>query len=248
MLIILSPAKSLDFDSKYKYSSTSNPYFESETTKLINDLKKFSLQDLATIMSLSQNLAKLNYERFKNFNTSPQAPAILAFNGDVYEGLDKKIYGENEFNYAQNNILILSGLYGILRPLDLIRPHRLEMGTNFSKYNFLVKNLYEFWQKKVTDKINHHQSKIIINLASNEYFKALDSKLIKKNIINIFFQEIRSNKYTTIALNSKKARGLMTNFAIINHLAKPDDLKKFSQENYKFNTKLSNTNNWYFTR
>lgn len=248
MLIILSPAKSLDFTSKYDHPSPTQPYFASDTKKLINDLKKFSPQDLADLMELSQNLAQLNYERFQNFAANPQAPAILAFNGDVYEGLAKEAYGPKEFNYAQNNILILSGLYGILRPLDLIKPHRLEMGTNFSQNNFLVKNLYEFWQKKVTTKINEYNHEILINLASNEYFKAIDLKLINKKIINIFFQEKKSAKYTTIAINSKKARGLMTNFAITHHLDSPNDLKKFSQENYKFNATLSNDNNWYFTR
>ncbi|MFM6973455.1 MAG: YaaA family protein, partial [Alphaproteobacteria bacterium] len=168
--------------------------------------------------------------------------------GDVYDGFDKKNFQPKDYDFAQNHLLILSGLYGLLRPLDLIQAHRLEMGTDFKKFNFLVKNLCEFWQDKITEMLNKNPQETIINLASQEYFKAVNSKKINKKIIEINFKEKKQGQYKVVGINSKKARGLMANFIIKNKITKPTELQKFKLDNYHFNQELSSKENWVFTR
>ena len=248
MLIILSPAKSLDFETKFQHPKPSNAIFEAEKNQLIANLKKFSCKNIQDLMAISENLSDLNFQRYQNFENQPLRPAILAFDGDVYDGIDKKNYCEKDFDFAQKNILILSGLYGLLKPLDLIKPYRLEMGTNFKNLDFFIKNLYEFWEDKIIEEINKNPSKIIINLASQEYFSAINSRKINKEIIEIIFQENKDGIFKTIGINSKKARGLMTNFIIKNKISNPQDLKKFCEVNYRFNQAISNDEKWYFTR
>ena len=247
-LIILSPAKSLDFTTNFKCSNSTKPIFQKETATLVENLKKLSVDDLENLMSISKKLGELNHERFQNFQKNPERQAILAFDGDVYDGIDKKNYDEKDFNFAQNHVVILSGLYGILRPLDSIKPYRLEMGTNFKNFNFFIKNLYEFWNEKITQEINKNPAKIIVNLASQEYFSAINFSQINKKIIEIIFQEKKNGILKTIGINSKKARGLMTNFAIKNKISDPLNLQEFCEENYRFNPTISSNDKWFFTR
>ncbi len=248
MLIVLSPAKTLDFSSDFKCTTTTKPIFQNETSQLVDHLKKITVDNLQELMSISKKLGELNYQRFQDFQKNPERQAILAFDGDVYDGIDKKNYNEKDFNFAQNHVVILSGLYGLLRPLDSIKPYRLEMGTNFKNFNFFIKNLYDFWSEKITQEINQNPAKIIINLASQEYFSAINSSQINKKIIEIIFQEKKNGTLTTIGINSKKARGLMTNFAIKNKISNPQNLQDFCEENYQFDSSLSNSKKWFFTR
>ena len=248
MLIVLSPAKSLDFESNFKCLVATKPIFQKETLILTENLKRLASNDLQELMAISKKLGDLNYQRFQNFQNNQERQAILAFDGDVYDGIDKKNYDEKDFNFAQKHILILSGLYGLLKPLDLIKPYRLEMGTNFKNMDFFIKNLYEFWEDKIIQEINKNPAKIIINLASQEYFSAINSNKINKEIIEIIFQEKKDGIFKTIGINSKKARGLMTNFVIKNKIFDPQKLQKFCEENYRFNSTISNNQKWYFTR
>ncbi len=248
MLIVLSPAKSLDFDTKFNCPNSTKPRFQNETSLLIENLKHLTSDDLQKLMAISEKLGDLNYQRFQDFKNNIERQAILAFDGDVYDGIDKEKYREKDFNFAQEHVVILSGLYGLLRPLDLIKPHRLEMGTDFKNIKFFIKNLYDFWGEKIISEINKNPAKIIVNLASQEYFFAINSNKINKKIIEIIFQEKKDGTMKTIGINSKKARGLMTNFAIKNNIIDPQNLQKFHEENYRFNPSLSDDKKWFFTR
>jgi cytoplasmic iron level regulating protein YaaA (DUF328/UPF0246 family) len=248
MLIVLSPAKSLDFTTNFKCSIATKPIFPNETSLLVNNLKKLTIENLQDLMSISKKLGELNYQRFQDFQKTLERQAILAFDGDVYDGIDKKNYHEKDFDFAQKHLVILSGLYGLLRPLDSIKPYRLEMGTNFKDIKFFIKNLYEFWEDKIAQEINQNPAKIIVNLASQEYFSAINSKKINKKIIEINFQEKKNGVLKTIGINSKKARGLITNFAIKNKISNPQNLQEFNEENYRFNPSLSSNEKWFFIR
>ena len=248
MLIVLSPAKTLDFSSDFKCTTTTKPIFQNETSQLVDHLKKITVDNLQELMSISKKLGELNYQRFHDFQKNPERQAFLAFDGDVYDGIDKKNYHEKDFDFAQKHVVILSGLYGILRPLDSIKPYRLEMGTNFKDIKFFIKNLYEFWEDKIAQEINKNPAKIIVNLASQEYFSAINSNKINKKIIEITFQEKKNGVLKTIGINSKKARGLITNFAIKNKISDPLNLQEFCQEKYQFNQSISSNDKWFFTR
>jgi len=248
MIILLSPAKSLDFESDFDLENSSIPAFNNQAEYLVKNLQKFDSKTLVKIMNISENLADLNFLRFKNFQKNQHRQALLAYDGDVYDGIDKKNYRQAEFNFAQEHLLIISGLYGILRPLDLIKPYRLEMACDFKNFDFIAKNLYDFWKDKITQYLNNLSAKTIVNLASQEYFAAIDLKKINKNIINISFKENKNNILKTIGISAKKARGLMTNFAIVNKIKDPGQLKNFNKEKYRFNPELSSDNNWIFTR
>lgn len=248
MIIVISPAKSLDFESFFNCKKSTNPHFLNETQKLVAALKNFSEKDLEKLMSISKKLAELNFERFQNFEKMPKRQALLAFDGDVYAGIEKEKYSEKDFEFAQNHLRILSGLYGILRPLDLISPYRLEMGSDFKNFKFLTKNLYEFWGDKISQEIEKSAAKFLINLASEEYFSAINPKKISAKIINIIFKEKKGGVLKIVGINAKKARGLMTNFVIKNKIIEPQKLKNFSQENYHFDEKLSDEKNWIFIR
>ena len=249
MIIVLSPAKSLDFDSKFNYKNPSFVEFGTKTAQLITKLRKFDTKTLEKLYKVSENLAKLNFERFqgfsKKFDEKNSRPAIFAFNGDVYNGIDKENLNQN---FAQNHVRILSGLYGLLKPMDLIQPYRLEMGTDFKKHDLGFKNLYEFWGDKISNKINETKSDYLINLASEEYFKAIDKKSLKSNIINMIFKESKAGKLKIVGIFAKRARGLMTNYVIKNKITDPKELKKFSENNYKFQKDLSDENNFVFVR
>jgi len=250
MLILISPAKTLDY-SVPSIKSHTLPDFQSDTRSLVQIMKKKSAVEISELMNVSDSLASLNEERYKTFqkefNFENSKQALLAFKGDVYTKIDVDHYDESDFEFAQKHLRILSGLYGLLKPLDLIQPYRLEMGTKLE--NKKGKNLYEFWDKKIAKAINTvAQSEPIINLASQEYFKAVDQKTLKSTLITIHFKEYKNDSYKVIGFFAKQARGMMTNFAIKNRLTNPHNLKRFNQEGYEYSENLSSKNDWVFVR
>ena len=252
MKLVLSPAKSLDFESKLPTTKFSESCFLAEAERINRLLKKKSASQLSKLMHISENLGQLNFERNQEwelpFSTNNARPAMYAFNGDVYRGLDAYTIDTARLDKVQNTVRIISGLYGILKPLDLIRPYRLEMGTKFPVGK--SKNLYQFWQKKVTQSLNDEleDGELFLNLASNEYFKAIDKKALKVPVININFKEFKNGQYKTIAFFSKYARGLMTRFIIDTNAKTIDDVKIFNLENYGYSEELSSEKELVFTR
>lgn len=253
MIIVISPSKTLDLSSNTLQTHT-QPRQLAESQVLINTAKKLSAEDLANLMKISEKLSQLNWQRYRDFQTpfslNNAKQALLAFKGDVYGGIDADHYNEDDFAFAQQHLRILSGLYGALRPLDLIQPYRLEMGTRLE--NQQGKNLYEFWDNKVTELLNQdfadESSGLLINLASNEYFKVIKPKLLNAKILNLAFKENKAGVYKTIGIHAKRARGLMTNFIIKNRLAEAEQLKSFSEESYVYNESLSSEKEWVFSR
>lgn len=254
MLIVISPAKTLDFKTPPIISEYTVPEFLDESEKLAGKLSKLSAKKLAALMNISQALGKLNYQRFQTWH-QPFTPenakqAILAFNGDVYTGLKANTLSEKTLLLAQKRLRILSGLYGILKPLDLIQPYRLEMGTKTGYRN--AKDLYRFWGEKITMKVNsaieESESKILVNLASQEYFKSLDTKKLKVPVITPAFMDRNNGEYKYISVYFKKARGLMTRFILENDLKNAEDLLAFDMEGYHYNPRLSKPGQPVFTR
>ena len=248
MIALISPAKTLDFSSIDGNFNT--PKMLAEIDILIQNLKQKSSEDIAKLMKLSEKLALLNYQRFQDFsldfNKNNSKPAVFAFKGDVYTGIDIASFSNQDIDFIQNSLAILSGLYGLLKPFDLIQPYRLEMGTRLQIGEF--KNLYQFWGDKISNEINKIESDVIINLASNEYFKAVDKKSLNAKIIDIDFKENKNGEYKIIGIYAKKARGLMVQFMVKNKIKNPEDLKQFNLENYQFSDELSNENHWVFIR
>ena len=259
MLILLSPAKTLDFETPAPIKSFSQPDFIAETEQLIRQLRQLSATEISSLMKISDKLGELNRDRFQtwqsNFDDTNAKQALLAFQGDVYQGMQVDRYGSEDFDFAQQHLRILSGLYGVLRPLDLIQPYRLEMGTKIAhaKLQGLSANtLYEFWADRLTLTINEQldslDRKIIINLASNEYFKALKPKLLAGEIITPVFKDWKNGKYKIISFYAKKARGMMASFIIKNRIEDVKQLQDFAEAGYSYNPELSDKNNPTFTR
>lgn len=252
MKLVLSPAKSLDYDSKLPTTKTTDSCFLNESQRINTLLKKESPKQLSKLMKISDNLSQLNYDRNQEwtlpFTKDNARQAIYAFSGDVYRGLDAYSIDNNKLDKVQDTVRIISGLYGLLKPLDLIQPYRLEMGTKFPVGK--NKNLYEFWRKQVTQALNDEleDDELFLNLASQEYFKAVDTKALKVPVINIKFQELKDGKYKTIAIFSKLARGLMTRYVIDTNAKTIEDVKGFSQDNYRYTEDLSSENELVFTR
>jgi cytoplasmic iron level regulating protein YaaA (DUF328/UPF0246 family) len=254
MLIVISPAKTLDYETPAKTKTFTLPDYLDDSAELIHRMREFSALDIAELMHVSSKIAELNFDRFeawnKNFTEKNAKQAVLAFKGDVYTGLDAESFSSKDFKFAQSHLRILSGLYGLLRPLDLMQPYRLEMGTKLS--NERGKNLYEFWGNTLTDGLNVQLKKIkseyLINLASNEYFKAVKPKQINGEVITPAFKEYKNGDYKMIGFYAKKARGLLSRYIIQNQLSDIEDIKSFDVEGYKFNKSLSKGNNWVFTR
>lgn len=240
MLIVLSPAKSLDYKTPVRVKAPTLPEFASESAKLIADLKKLAPQDVAKLMGLSDQLATLNVGRYrdwsKKFTEENSKPAIYAFDGDVYDGFDVKSLDAKSVQFAQDHIRILSGLYGALKPLDLMQPYRLEMGTSFK--NARGKDLYAFWGGRVTDaikKVLEKQKKpVLLNLASEEYFRVLQPKELDCPVIAPVFQDAKDGKYKIISFYAKRARGLMARYVVENRITDPADLKGFNLDGYKY--------------
>ena len=254
MITVISPAKKLDLDSPVPALDVTTPDFLGQSRKLNKILREYPELDLMELMHVSQNIAELNVQRNKQWKTpfTPKnaRPALLTFKGDVYQGLDAPTLKAADLKFSQKHLRILSGLYGLLRPLDLMQAYRLEMGTKLP--NAAGKNLYEFWGETLTDKLNEEltsqRSKYLINLASNEYFKAVKPKLLEADVITPAFKEKKDGTYKMIGIFAKKARGLMSRYMIKNRIDKPEDLKSFDLDGYAFNEKLSDDSNWVFTR
>ena len=248
MILLLSPSKNMK-DCAYE-NKTSQPVFINEAKSLVNELNKMNISEIQDFMEISEKLAHLNFQRFQNwslpFNKTNSSPAIYSFSGDVYEGLDAYSLEEEDVKFAQRNLLILSGLYGILKPLDLIQPYRLEMGKKL-KYES-HKNLYSFWNDKISLYLNNIKDKVIINLASNEYFNVVNKEKISKKIISPIFKDEKNGKFKIISFYAKKARGLMANYIIKNKIDDPSQLIKFNINGYTYNKNLSTDFYPVFTR
>jgi len=247
MKIIISPAKSLDFDSKHNSQNVSKPEFLEKTLAINSILKKKSPSDLMKLQSISEKLSELNWKRnlefSKNHNDENSRPAIFAFNGDVYTGLDVKTLDDKKIDFLQNNLRIISGLYGVLKPLDLIQPYRLEMGTKISING--SSNLYEYWSNDVTKFLSEElpSSEILLNLASNEYFSTINKSKINSEIISPIFKDFKNGKLKIISFYAKKARGMMVRYVADNLINSYDNLLSFNYGGYVFNeneTKVSN--------
>lgn len=250
MLIVISPAKTLDY-SNPDFSKYTLPEFTSDVKTLVAVMKRKTSAEISELMHISEKLAHLNEDRYKTFQpkftTENSKQALLAFKGDVYTKIEVDSYNDDDFEFAQNHLRILSGLYGLLKPLDLIQPYRLEMGTRLETAK--GKNLYEFWGTKLAKALNLvAQGKPIVNLASQEYFKAVDIKALKSEVINVHFKEYKNGTYQVIGLFAKQARGMMTNYAIKNKIAEPLQLKAFNLEGYEFAEARSSLNDWLFVR
>ena len=252
MKILLSPAKSLDFKSELPTSKTSSICFEKEAQYLNSILKSKNPKELSDLMSISSKIADLNYERNHSwslpFTNTNARQAIYAFSGDVYRGLDAYSIDDRSIDFLQKSVRIISGLYGLIKPLDLIQPYRLEMGTKLAFDS--NKNLYDFWRKKITEQINSEleSDEPVLNLASNEYFKAVDNKVINTDVYSANFKQLKNGEYKTIAIFSKKARGLMTRFIVDNKITDVNDLKSFDYDGYMFQESLSSERDMIFTR
>ncbi|WP_298895662.1 peroxide stress protein YaaA [uncultured Psychroserpens sp.] len=252
MKLVLSPAKSLDYDSKLPTTKTTEACFLNEALRLNKLLKKKSAKSLSKLMKISDNLGQLNYERNQEwhlpFTQDNARQAIYAFSGDVYRGLDAYNIDAKKIDKLQDTVRIISGLYGVLKPLDLIQPYRLEMGTKFPVGK--NKNLYEFWKKKVTQALNEEleDDEVFLNLASNEYFKAIDTKALKVPVITANFKDFKNGEYKTIMTFAKLARGYMTRYIIDTNAKTIDDVKGFNYENYRFSEDLSSETELVFTR
>jgi len=255
MIALIAPAKRLDYDSDLSVEDFSIAEHLKESKKLIKELQKKSPEDLSSLMGLSENLSVLNFERNMNWQV-PKKPsnevrqAIFAFKGDVYVGLDSETLSKSDIKYAQKNLAILSGLYGLLKPLDLMYPYRLEMGTKMKNEN--GKNLYEFWGNKITTSINalakENNSKGIINLASVEYFTSVKTENLDLPVYSPVFKDFKNGKYKIISFFAKKARGSMARFVIQNKIKNPADLNKFNLDGYKYSKKESSEYSPVFLR
>lgn len=254
MLILISPAKTLDFENARVVDTKTQPEYASKAKQLVSLLKKFEPAELMTFMNISEKLAALNHMRFKQWQPEPDdstaKQAICAFKGEVFNGLNVDEWSNENFLFAQDHLRILSGLYGVLRPLDQISPYRLEMGTKLE--NKKGKNLYDFWDDTITKSIqkqlNEQGDNILVNLASNEYFKSVNTKKLKAEIITPVFKNAKNGEYKVISIYAKKARGLISRYIIENEISDVEQLKLFDTEGYFYNDKLSKGNQWVFTR
>ena len=254
MLIVVSPAKSLDFDTKARTRKFTEPEYLAESTQLVGQLQKLSPEDFSELMHISSDLGELNHMRFANWHTpfdlENSKQAIFAFKGDVYIGLEAEKFSRADLNFAQNHLRILSGLYGLLRPLDLMQPYRLEMGSKFK--NKKGKNLYEFWDDQLTENLNELFEKdkkpVLVNLASIEYFSAIKPKSLNAEIISPVFKDLSNGKYKIVSFFAKKARGYMTAFIIQNKIKNPERLKEFDVEGYRYSEEDSTPTQPVFLR
>ena len=254
MLILLSPAKALDFKTPPHVATYTQPGWLKQSETLIKQLRKLSPADIANLMDLSDPLALLNFNRYADwslpFTPENAKQAVLAFDGDVYDGLDAKNLSADDLDFAQKQVRILSGLYGMLKPLDLIQPYRLEMGTKFA--NKAGKDLYAFWGETLLDAINAELDAmphpVAVNLASEEYFKAAVGRKIKGQLIQPVFEDWKGGRYKIISFYAKRARGLMTRYAVLNRLTDPEGLKDFDSDGYAWVPEASDDKSWVFRR
>lgn len=254
MLIVISPAKTLDYESPLATQSYTQPELIEHSAELIEECRKLTPADVSALMKVSDKIAGLNVARFEEwsetFTTDNSRQALLAFKGDVYTGLDAQSLSEDDFEYAQKHLRMLSGLYGLLKPLDLMQPYRLEMGTKLA--NPRGTNLYQFWGNIVTDKLNEainaQGDNVLINLASNEYFKAVKPKSLDAQVITPVFKDCKNGQYKVISFYAKKARGMMARFIIDNKVDSIEGITAFDREGYYFSEEDSNAKELVFKR
>ena len=254
MLTVLSPAKTLDYETAPITQSATLPRFMDQSALLVEDARGLDPDGIRALMGVSEQIAHLNHERFMNWqsesNSDNAKQAVLAFKGDVYTGLQAETLSEDDLDFAQTRLRILSGLYGLLRPLDLMQPYRLEMGLKFA--NQRGKNLYEFLGEQLTDILNADlvsaKTDVLINLASNEYFKAVKPKLLNADIITPQFKDLKNGQYKMISFFAKKARGVMARYIIDNRITEPEALKSFSEAGYYYSDAQSQGDQWVFLR
>ena len=254
MILLLSPAKNLDFETEVPFPNVSKNRFLEESEILIKKLKTFNPKKIGKLMSISETLSELNFNRYQDWSLPLSEDiarqAIYAFKGEVYRGMDAYSFSKTDLKFAQEHVRILSGLYGVLKPMDNMLPYRLEMGTKLPIKRH--KNLYKFWGKRLTDSINNelekHDSKLIVNLASNEYFKSLQKDDLKGDLLTIHFKDNKNGVYKALMTYAKLARGTMTQFIVKNQLTNKEDLMAFDMEGYAFNHTLSTENEFTFTR
>jgi uncharacterized protein len=254
MLFLLSPAKSLDYDTPLGDLPHTQPLFTKQSAELIQLLREYSPQQIAELMDLSDQLAGLNVARYQawspKFTAKNSRQAVLAFNGDVYDGLDARTLKPEDLAWAQEHVCILSGLYGVLRPLDWMQPYRLEMGTALQ--NPKGQNLYKFWGTQIADYLNERlqadKTPVVVNLASQEYFKAVDTKTLKARVIECVFEDWKGGQYKVISFFAKRARGLMARYAIGKRLTTPRQLEKFNLDGYAYDAAASQADRLVFRR
>ncbi|ROR99074.1 hypothetical protein EDC56_3314 [Sinobacterium caligoides] len=254
MIIVISPAKKLDYDSPAVTAAHTQPRMLDRAAELIEQLRPLAPHQVSELMHISDKLGTLNYDRFQTwqppFTPANAKQALLAFRGDVYAGMDADSFSEDDFAFAQQHLRMLSGLYGLLRPLDLMQPYRLEMGTRFA--NRAGKNLYEFWGDSITELLNadfaEEGSKVLINLASNEYFKSVKPKQLNAKVITPVFKQRKGDDYKVVGIYAKKARGMMSRYIIENRLTEVEQIKSFELDDYRFNSGLSSEQEWVFSR
>lgn len=254
MLMVVSPAKALDESIVDAQIPSSEGTFLSESQILLEQLKPMGPSDIGNLMGLSEKLSELNYQRFQDWQlpmgSETARQAVYMFKGDVYQGLDVRSLDKKSVDYLQSHLRILSGLYGALKPLDMMLPYRLEMGTALKTPK--GKNLYEFWGSQITDWLNEQfeasGSRVLVNLASNEYFKVIQKKQLRADVITPQFKDWKNGQYKMISFYAKKARGLMARYAAMNKIEQVEDLKYFDYEGYQFSPELSSETNWVFTR
>lgn len=252
MLMVVSPAKTLDYESELPTKKYTQPELLDDAKELIDQLRELSPAQVASLMGLSDKLADLNVGRFAHWNlpfTQENArPAMFAFKGDVYTGLDAYSFNDQDIEFAQKHFRMLSGLYGLLKPLDLMQPYRLEMGTKFK--NLRGENLYQFWGDTITEKLNSEMSEgdILLNLASNEYFKSVNKKAIKGQVITPVFKDEKNGQYKIISFYAKKARGLMAAYVIKNRITDVAKIKAFDVDGYRYSEEMSKPTEWVFVR
>ena len=254
MLMVISPAKKLDTESQTTVTKSTQPQLLSEAEQLIRDLKQLAPQDVSALMHISDKLGTLNYDRYQQwqqpFTKDNAKQAVLSFKGDVYVGLGADSFTQKELDFAQQHLAILSGLYGVLRPLDLMQAYRLEMGTRFE--NSLGKDLYTFWGDKITQQLNKqlkkNKSQVLVNLASTEYFKSVDISALNANIITPVFKDEKNGVYKIISFYAKKARGMMAAYVIKRQVVDVEELKAFNAGGYTYQASQSNDKEWVFTR
>jgi len=254
MLLVISPAKTLDLDTPPQTKKYSTPAYLDQAEQLVRRMRQYNELDVMELMSVSAKIAELNVQRFAEWHTpftrKNAKQAVLAFKGDVYTGLDAQSFSEADFKFAQQHVRILSGLYGVLRPLDLMQAYRLEMGRKIDTDR--GKNLYEFWDTQITEALNKQLKSLgsnhLINLASNEYFKSVKPKLLDAEIITPEFKDYKNGAYKMMGVYAKKARGMLSRYIVQNQITEPQMIQEFNEDGYKINKKLSKGNTWVFTR
>ncbi|RLA25698.1 MAG: peroxide stress protein YaaA [Gammaproteobacteria bacterium] len=253
MLMLISPAKSLDMQARFPTIASTQARLLGDSQLLIEQLQDFNPEDIKQLMGISEKLADLNYQRFQDWRLTDvveQCPALFAFQGDVYQGLATDTLSVEEIEFAQQHLRILSGLYGLLRPLDLMQAYRLEMGTKL--INARGSNLYAFWGDKISELVKadmpEDESQELVNLASNEYFKAVKPRIIGAQVITPVFKDFKNGRYKIISFYAKKARGMMVNYALKHKITQAEELKNFTSAGYRYADELSDVKQWVFIR